>query len=56
MGYNPQFAWSYEQLVVLHYHWPFAAPTPAVPGISAAADAVNPLITKVGWLGWCLPG
>lgn len=20
-GFNPQFAWSYEQLVVLHYHW-----------------------------------
>lgn len=45
-GYNPQFSWSFEQLVVLHYRWPFAAPTPAAPGTAAAAAAVNPLITK----------
>lgn len=43
-GFNPQFAWSFEQLVVLHYMWPFDAP-PATGGVLAAAEAVNPLIS-----------
>lgn len=28
-GFNPQFAWAFEQLVVVHYLWPFPAPVPA---------------------------
>lgn len=28
-GFNPQFAWAFEQLVVVHYLWPFAAPDTA---------------------------
>ena len=31
-GFNPQFAWSFEQLVVLHHLWPFN-----IPAVSACA-------------------
>lgn len=44
-GFNAQFAWSFDQLVVLHYMWPFAAPEPAGAGVEGAAEAVNLLIT-----------
>lgn len=46
VGFNPQFAWSFEQLVVLHYMWPFAVPATTEAGVLAAAQAVNLLITK----------
>lgn len=45
-GFNPPYAWSFGQLVVLHYLWPFAAPALSDGTLLAAAQAVNPLITK----------
>ncbi|PSC72336.1 DCN1 2 [Micractinium conductrix] len=57
-GFNPQFAWSFEQLVVLHHLWPFNIPAPVLPAgvdaatalprtlLTATAAALKPLINK----------
>ncbi|KAL4418931.1 hypothetical protein ABPG77_005225 [Micractinium sp. CCAP 211/92] len=45
-GFNSPFSWTFEQLVVVHYLWPFGAPAPSNSTALAAAQAVNPLITK----------
>lgn len=46
--FNTPFSWSFEQLVVLHYNWPFAAPVSAnaSEGVEGFAKAVRPLITR----------
>ncbi|KAI7840420.1 hypothetical protein COHA_005851 [Chlorella ohadii] len=50
-GFNTQFAWSFIQLAVLHYQWPFPLTDPALTGAlasrnaSAIAEALSGLIT-----------
>lgn len=50
-GFNTQFSWSFIQLVVLHYQWPFPLTDPALAGAlasrnaTAIAEALSGLIT-----------
>ncbi|PRW39229.1 solute carrier family 40 member chloroplastic [Chlorella sorokiniana] len=50
-GFNTQFSWSFTQLVVLHYQWPFPLTDPALAGtlgsrnVTAVAEALSSLIT-----------
>lgn len=45
-GFNAQFAWSFEQLVVLHYMWQFPAPAVIGSGVLPAAQAVNGFVNE----------
>ncbi|KAL4444355.1 hypothetical protein ABPG75_012092 [Micractinium tetrahymenae] len=54
-GFSSPFAWSFEQLVVVHYLWPFAAPAMGNSTMLAAAQALNPLVTKDVLAGAVVP-